>query len=128
MATALAPAQSRSPTRRDPLARYRPRSFSQASRWRFVRDRRALYIGRITSELTEAQKALIDTLIETEWNALRCEREGGITAYREGRELRRLFLRTTADFERSLTQMPKPRVPTLQEHIAAKYGNRDAAA
>jgi hypothetical protein len=124
MTQPLASAQSRSPTRRDPLARYRPRAFSQASRWRFVRDRRGLYLGQIRGELREAQKALIDTLVELEWGALRAESEGGITAYREGRELRRLFLRAVGDFQKSLVVAPPP-APSLAEVIAR---HRDKAA
>ncbi len=93
-----------------------------------MRDRRALYLGRIRGELSEAQKPLIDSLIELEWGALQAESEGGITAYREGRELRRLFLRAVADFERSVAAAPKPRGPTLQEHLARKVAERERGA
>lgn len=102
MAASPALTQSRTASRRDPLARYRPRSFGQPSRWRFVRDRRALYLDRLAGSPSEAQKALIESLVELEWSALRAEAEGGMVAFREGRELRRLFLRALADFERSI--------------------------
>lgn len=120
MTASLATAQTRTPTPRDPLARYRPRSFGQPSRWRFVRDRRALYLGRIPAAPTDAQKALIDSLIELEWGALRAEAEGGLVAYREGRELRRTYLRALGDFERSLTSQPSP-PPTPAEALAAVH-------
>lgn len=118
---------ARAASPRDPLARYRPRSFSQPSRWRFVRNRRALYLGRIVGAPSEAQKALIDTAVELEWGALIAEAEGGITAFREGRELRRLFLRVVGDFERSLV-VPPVKAPSLAEITAQIVADRERAA
>ena len=126
VATSLAHAQSRSPSPRDPLARYRPRTFGKASRWRFVRDRRTLYLGRVEGGPSESQKALIETLIELEWSALKAEAEGGMVAFREGRELRRLYLRALADFERTVKDAaeaaPVDPMQALRDHLARRQG------
>jgi hypothetical protein len=125
MSTTLSLAPSRSPSRRDPLARYRPRCFTQSSRWRFVRDRRALYLGRAGDAPTEAQKSLIDSLVELEWSALKAEAQGGLVAFRDGRELRRLFMRAHADFERTIKEAAAANAP---DPIAAVHAALAASA
>jgi hypothetical protein len=96
-------------SRRRPLGRYMPFKFGQTQRWRFRRDRVALYLGRINGEVLEHQKSLIDAAIELEWSAMKAEHEGGLVAYREGRQLRVELTRVLAAFERSIVaQKPDP--------------------
>ncbi|MFZ2007917.1 MAG: hypothetical protein WAV02_22745 [Stellaceae bacterium] len=120
------PAQSRLPTRRNPLGTYTPTSFSQPSRWRFGRHRRAAYLGRITGEPTAWQLATIPTLISLEWSSLVAEAaHTDLAAARESRESRRLFQRLLADFERSLIAPPHKLTP--QEALAAIHSPPRAA-
>ena len=75
MATSLTTVQvraaSRTPTRRNPLARYTPKSLSADSRWRFIRDRRARYLADIPGGVaSDAQAARIERMIKLEWAAL----------------------------------------------------------
>jgi hypothetical protein len=95
-------ATRRPSTQRRALGVYTPRQFTPRCRERFLRDRRQRYLSRIDGKPTDQQSALIMSMARLEWSALEAEAEGGMTAFREGRELRRLFLRALADFERSV--------------------------
>ena len=124
IATSRLSSPPRAPTRRDPLARYRPRAFTQNSRWRFCHNRRTIYLARLGDAApTDHQAALIESLVELEWSTLAAEAQGGITAFREGRELRRLFLRALADFERTITAataVPEDPLAALHRHLAER--------
>jgi hypothetical protein len=108
MTKPLATAQYRS--RKSEMGRSMPRRFSKSAWWRFARDRRRRYLAQIGDRPTDAQASLIDTLVQLEWSALAAENQGGLQAFRESREHRRLLARLTADFERSMAQTPTTRV------------------
>jgi hypothetical protein len=123
MTASLALAQSRAPTRRNPLGRYTPKSLSQASRWRFVRDRRSGYLARLSAPPSDAQSATIESLISLEWSAIVAEAAGGLVGLRESREHRRLLLKVLADFEQTLApRSDKKRVSNHLSDLHAKYG------
>jgi hypothetical protein len=124
-------AQSRSPTRRDPLARYRPRSFGEQSRWRFRRDRQALYLSQVRGAPTSQQKALIESLISLEFNALKAEAsDDAMVTYREARQLRIEFVRVLSAFEKTLLVKPAESGPSLVRGLAdmADAANRGGRA
>jgi hypothetical protein len=101
MTKPLATAQYRS--RKSEMGRPMPRRFSKPAWWRFARDRRRRYLAQIDGQPSDAQASLIDTLVQLEWSALAAEHEGGLQAFRESREHRRLLARLLADFERSFS-------------------------
>jgi hypothetical protein len=112
------------------LGRFTPRRFTPSARWRFGRARRAEYLGRLAGEPTPWQAATIDGLMRLEWEALAAEAEGGLTAYREGRELRRMFQRLLADFERSIPPPAAERPLSAAEALALigdRLGRNEAA-
>jgi hypothetical protein len=121
MTKPLATAQYRS--RKSEMGRPMPRRFSKPAWWRFARDRRRRYLGQLGGQPSEAQASLIDTLVQLEWSALAAENEGGLQAFRESREHRRLLARLLADFERSLGV---PSQPTRAEPGAAEDTARRA--
>jgi hypothetical protein len=105
-------------TRRNPLGTYTPTSFSQPSRWRFGRHRRAAYLARIVGKPSAWQAATIASLVALEWNCLVCEaKHTDLQAAREGREHRRLYQRLLADFERSIATAAKPAEVDPQEAL-----------
>jgi hypothetical protein len=106
---------------RNQLAQYTPSSFSQHSRWRFGRNRKASYLNRIVGEVTPWQVSTIATLVSLEWAALVAEsRHADMVAGREAREHRRLFMRLLADFEKSLTALPPKRALTASDWLRGK--------
>src|SRR5580658_9770606 len=87
---------------RNQLAQYTPSSFSQHSRWRFGRNRKAAYLGRIVGEVTSWQVTTIATMVALEWASLVAEsKHTDMIAMREARENRRLLMRLLADFEKT---------------------------
>ena len=89
-----------------------------------------VYLGQVRGELTEAQKALIDSLISLEWSALVAEAaHTDLAAARESRESRRLFQRLIADFERSVAAAPRPVVDQrklLNDYLARREAGEAA--
>ena len=108
---------------RSKLTGINPRNFSRTAWWRFARDRRQRYVSRTASPPSDAQAALIESMISLEWAALQAEAEGGLRALRESREHRRLLERFRSDFERSIAlPVPKAKPPSLAEIIADHRG------
>jgi hypothetical protein len=108
-----------------------PRVFSKPAWYRFSRDRRRRYVARIVGVPTDAQAALIQTLIRVEWSALKAEAEGTLLADRHALDARRLFQRVLADFERSCIP-PKgragPAMPTLEQHLQMLRERREGSS
>jgi hypothetical protein len=102
------------------LGRTIPRSLSIHAARRFGVDRRARYLARLGGrEPTDAQAALIQSLISTEWTAVRNESLGTLPADRLALDARRLFTKLLAEFERSLrAPPPAERPPSLAEVLA----------
>jgi hypothetical protein len=66
-------ARIRAPTWKDPLGRYSPKTFTTASRWHYVRDRRSVYLRRVGGEPDDRQTLIISSMIAAEWSALKAE-------------------------------------------------------
>jgi hypothetical protein len=66
-------ARPRTFSRRNPLGRYDPKVISEPAHWRFIRSRREGYLREVDEEPTEYQAALIDQMIEVEWQAFACK-------------------------------------------------------
>ena len=99
---------------------YRPRQFNELTRGRFVKSRCARHLARVEGYPTNAQYEMAMTMAVLEWGALQAEHEGSMRALREAREHRRLLLRVTADFERSLARAVAPPHATLDDHLARR--------
>lgn len=130
-------ATSRIRTQSRSLGRSTPRQFSKTAWWRFAADRRRRYVARIIPGTpTDAQAALIQSLIRLEWSALKHEAAGTLASDKVALDARRLFQRLLLDFERSLAPKPlppaktKPGPPqiTLEEHLAMLRELRDGPA
>jgi len=89
-----------------------PRQFNPVTRERFLRDRRQKYLSRISSQPTDAQIAMVQSMARLEWAALCAEQEDSLHSLREGREHRRLLLKVLEDFRRSLEPKPPTRRPS----------------
>jgi hypothetical protein len=114
---------------RELAGRWTPRVFSKTAWYRFSRDRRRRYVSRIPDTPTDAQAALIQSLIRLEWSALKAEAADTLLGDREGREHRRLYQKFLVDFEKSLAKPAvAERAPTLGEHLAHRAAEREAPA
>jgi len=86
----------------------------------FLRQRRQLYLARVSGRPSTAQVAMVLTLARLEWSALVAEHENTLQGDREGREHRRLLLRLLAEFEETLTKPPVPEKPSGVDAVLAE--------
>jgi len=106
-------------THRRILGRTIPRSASVYAERRFKIDRAARYAARIKGQPSDHQSALIQSLVATEWTAVRNERIGEMHTDRLALDARRLFSRLLAEFENTLKKPPPVEAPpTLAEVLA----------
>jgi len=104
---------------RELAGRSTPRVFSRPAWYRFSRDRRHRYVSRIAGTPTDAQAALVQSMIRLEWSALKHEAVGTLAADKVALDARRLFGRFLQDFERSLVKSTaSQRAPSLAEVLA----------
>ena len=120
MTVAETRARSRNNTQVKSLGRSVPKVFTLHSRRRFENDRRRRYVARIPGKPSDAQAALIQSLIRLEWSALKAEAQDTLQGDREGREHRRLLLRLLAEFEETLTKPPVPEKPSGVDAVLAE--------
>jgi hypothetical protein len=115
-------AASRMKTQGRSLGRSTPRVFTKTAWWRFAAERRQRYLARNPGVPTDAQAALVQSLIHLEWSALKAEDAGTMLGDREGREHRRLFQKFSVDLDKSIAAQPedKPTPPTLADYLRAK--------
>jgi len=101
------------------LDRPTPRSFSIHAARRFGVDRRGRYLARLAGPPTDQQAALIQSMISTEWTAVRNESVGNVNTDRLALDARRLLAKLLAEFERTLrAPPPAERPPSLAEVLA----------
>ena len=86
----------------------------------FLRQRRQLYLARVSGRPSTAQVAMVLTLARLEWSALVAEHANTLQGDREGREHRRLLLRLLAEFEETLTKPPVPEKPSGVDAVLAE--------
>ena len=96
-----------------------------------MQERRALLVERVGGKPDERQAALIEEMINTEWQALRLEAqalsEAGkvmLLTMKLAAEYRRLYRLADRDLDRNPARPPLPSdtdpPPTLSEHLAVE--------
>lgn len=131
---------SRAVSRRNPLGRYTPRTFTPHSRWKFNRDRRTDKLRRVGGDPDERQAAVIQIAMDAEWSMLECKATARtlsgsqkIEALRLAAEYQRQWLLAERDLDRTIPR-PKPaaaaeplKPPPIADIIADALQRREAA-